>query len=532
MSVCYTAADVAQWCGGEVVSGSPDTELLGLAIDTREVTPGCLFAAIVGPNHDAHKFLAQAKDAGASGLLVQTGSDVDLTAFADIAVIGVADTTKGIGDLATGHRGRFAGTVIALTGSCGKTTTKEMISAVLETAGPCLKTQGNLNNNFGVPLTLLSRRPEDIRAVVEMGMNHRGEIAVLANMGLPDIGLVTNVGTAHIEYLGSQEEIAAEKGDLFAALGTGGTAVANWDDPHVRAQSDRAAGRVISFGVNPDADVRAENARFEEDGAYHFTLLTPKGEAQVRIKALGDTTVQTLDNLQALVGGSGVGETGVDELRQISDLVVAQGYETDRIMLDPSVVRGLGYYTGPVYEAELTFKIKDEKGRLRQFGSVAGGGRYDDLVKRFTGQEVPATGISIGVDRLLAALRMKGRVGQTAPGPVVITVMDRDRMSDYQSMAAELRAAGIRAEVYLGNPKNFGNQLKYADKRKSPIAIIEGDVEKAAGIVQIKDLILGAELAKKASLEEWKARPSQIESPRAELIEQVRKMLLAQALSK
>jgi UDP-N-acetylmuramoyl-tripeptide--D-alanyl-D-alanine ligase len=291
MSVRYTAADVAQWCGGVVVSGSPDTKLLGLAIDTRKVTPGCLFAAIVGPNHDAHKFLAQAKDAGASGLLMQTGSDVDLTAFADIAVIAVADTTKGIGDLATGHRGRFAGTVIALTGSCGKTTTKEMISAVLETAGPCLKTQGNLNNNFGVPLTLLSRRPEDVRAVVEMGMNHRGEIAVLANIGLPDIGLVTNVGTAHIEYLGSQEEIAAEKGDLFAALGAGGTAVANWDDPHVRAQSDRAAGRVTSFGVNPDADVRAENTRFEEDGAYHFTLLTPKGEAQVRIKALGDTTV-------------------------------------------------------------------------------------------------------------------------------------------------------------------------------------------------------------------------------------------------
>jgi UDP-N-acetylmuramoyl-tripeptide--D-alanyl-D-alanine ligase len=291
MSVRYTAADVAQWCGGEVVSGSPDTKLLGLAIDTRKVTPGCLFAAIVGPNHDAHKFLAQAKDAGASGLLMQTGSDVDLAAFADIAVIAVADTTKSIGDLATGHRGRFAGTVIALTGSCGKTTTKEMISAVLETAGPCLKTQGNLNNNFGVPLTLLSRRPEDVRAVVEMGMNHRGEIAVLANIGLPDIGLVTNVGTAHIEYLGSQEEIAAEKGDLFAALGAGGTAVANWDDPHVRAQSDRAAGRVTSFGVNPDADVRAENTRFEEDGAYHFTLLTPKGEAQVRIKALGDTTV-------------------------------------------------------------------------------------------------------------------------------------------------------------------------------------------------------------------------------------------------
>ena len=295
----------------------------------------------------------------------------------------------------------------------------------------------------------------------------------------------------------------------------------------------RAIDKLDRLGLEGVRQLLGEGRK---DDSGDFTKGAGLGAGQAEIvmgfmQALGDTTVQTLDNLQALVAGSGVGETGVDELRQISDLVVAQGYETDRIMLDPSVVRGLGYYTGPVYEAELTFKIKDEKGRLRQFGSVAGGGRYDDLVKRFTGQEVPATGISIGVDRLLAALRMKGRVGQTAPGPVVITVMDRDRMSDYQSMAAELRAAGIRAEVYLGNPKNFGNQLKYADKRKSPIAIIEGDVEKAAGIVQIKDLILGAELAKKASLEEWKARPSQIESPRAELIEQVRNMLLAQALS-
>ena len=249
------------------------------------------------------------------------------------------------------------------------------------------------------------------------------------------------------------------------------------------------------------------------------------------MQALGATPAETLSNLRALVKGSAIGESGVDELQKISDLVTAQGYGTDRIMLDPSVVRGLGYYTGPVYEAELTFEIKDEKGRTRQFGSVAGGGRYDDLVKRFTGQEVPATGISIGVDRLLAALRMKGRVERSALGPVVITVMDRDRMSDYQAMATELRTAGIRAEVYLGNPKNFGNQLKYADNRNSPIAIIEGGEEKAAGIVQIKDLILGAKLAKDATLEEWKARPSQIEAPRGDLMAQVKQMLAAQGLT-
>ena len=208
-----------------------------------------------------------------------------------------------------------------------------------------------------------------------------------------------------------------------------------------------------------------------------------------------------------------------------SALLHAQGYGPDRIVIDPSVVRGLGYYTGPVYEAELTFEILDEKGRKRQFGSVAGGGRYDDLVKRFTGQSVPATGVSIGVDRLLAALRAKGRSAADTTGPVVVTVMDRDRMADYMGMVADLRNAGIRAEVYLGNPKNFGNQLKYADKRNSPIAIIQGGNEAAAGTVILKDLILGAQIAQNATLEEWKDRPAQVEVPRADLVAAVRKML-------
>ena len=190
-------------------------------------------------------------------------------------------------------------------------------------------------------------------------------------------------------------------------------------------------------------------------------------------------------------------------------------------------MRGLGYYTGPVYEAELTFDILDDKGRKRQFGSVAGGGRYDDLVKRFTGQAVPATGISIGVDRLLAALREKGRVGGAEAGPVVVTVMDRARMADYQAMVAELRNAGIRAEAYLGNPKNFGNQMKYADRRGSPVAIIAGEDEFARDVVQVKDLIAGAQIAQTATLEEWKDRPSQVEAPRAELVATVREILAA-----
>ena len=240
----------------------------------------------------------------------------------------------------------------------------------------------------------------------------------------------------------------------------------------------------------------------------------------------------TLKHLRDIVEGSSVGQEGVGELQQISDLLAAQGYGPDRIIIDPSVVRGLGYYTGPVFEAELTFEIKDEKGRPRNFGSVAGGGRYDDLVKRFTGQEVPATGVSIGVDRLLAALHAKGRMETTQQGPVVVTVMDKSRMADYQQMVADLRTAGIRAEVYLGNPKSFGNQLKYADKRHSPVAIIAGSNEFDAGVVQIKDLILGAKIAENATHEEWKDRPSQYEVDRTQLVSKVRDIFTEQELSK
>jgi len=240
--------------------------------------------------------------------------------------------------------------------------------------------------------------------------------------------------------------------------------------------------------------------------------------------------IATLMRLEQIVGNTKIGSEGIDELDQMVSLLMAQGYGPDRIVIDPSVVRGLGYYTGPVFEAELTFDILDDKGRKRQFGSVAGGGRYDDLVKRFTGQAVPATGVSIGVDRLLAALREKGRIDAREVGPVVVTVMDRERMAEYQAMVAELRQAGIRAEVYLGNPKQFGNQLKYADKRQSPIAVIEGGDEKARGVIQIKDLILGSEIAETATHEEWKYRPSQFEVPRDQMLAKVREILDAHGL--
>ena len=228
-----------------------------------------------------------------------------------------------------------------------------------------------------------------------------------------------------------------------------------------------------------------------------------------------------------------VGLQGVDELDSISQLVKSSGYGDDRIKIDPSVVRGLEYYTGPVYEIELLIPTEDEKGRPVNFGSVGGGGRYDGLVSRFRGEPVPATGFSIGVSRLQAALTLIGKLdAKPEAGPVVVTVFDKDRIADYQTMVAALRAANIRAELYLGNPKhNVSQQLKYADKRRSPCAIIQGGDElndPAGPQVIVKDLMLGAELSK---LESDRAdhlqrqAEAQQKVPQDKLVEAVRDVL-------
>lgn len=335
------------------------------------------------------------------------------------------------------------------------------------------------------------------------------------------------------------EEVGIPRGDYVVKVNNrkvlnGVMEVAGVLDPsdpekfaHERGIVLRAIDKIDRLGME---GVRALLGEGRKDESGDFTKGAGLSAEQAEVvmgftTAKRDTGAATVARLRELVGSSNLGAEGVGELEEIAALLAAQGYGPDRIVIDPGVVRGLGYYTGPVFEAELTFEILDEKGRKRQFGSVAGGGRYDDLVKRFTGQAVPATGVSIGVDRLLAALRAKGRSGGDTAGPVIVTVMDRDRMADYQAMAGELRRAGIRAEVYLGNPKNFGNQLKYADKRLSSVAVIQGGDEAAKGTVILKDLILGAEIAQNATLEEWKNRPAQVEVPRPDLVAAVRRML-------
>ena len=236
----------------------------------------------------------------------------------------------------------------------------------------------------------------------------------------------------------------------------------------------------------------------------------------------------TSGETRAAIEASRTWQQGMFELKEIESLFASAGYGDGRIQIDFSVVRGLEYYTGPVYEVELTLETKDEKGRAVRFGSVGGGGRYDGLVSRFRSEPVPATGFSIGVSRLQAALTMLGKIDtKPAFGPVVVTVFGGE-IADYQKMVATLRNENIRAELYLGNPKHsLGQQMKYADRRNAPCAIVQGSDERANGKVQIKDLILGAGLTEIRDREEYLKRQTeaQYEVDQGDLVAEVRKIL-------
>jgi histidyl-tRNA synthetase len=285
-----------------------------------------------------------------------------------------------------------------------------------------------------------------------------------------------------------------------------------------------------------DLGVRHLLGKGRKDESGDFTKGADLNEASIVtvmgvFESVADSEVK-IAQLDLRLTNSEIGQQGRRELEEIRALIAAAGYSDGRIVIDPSVVRGLEYYTGPVFEVELTFSTDGQDGSPR-FGSVGGGGRYDGLVWRFRGEPVPATGFSIGVSRLLAALEYLGKVDlKTERGPVVVTVFDKDRIADYQNMVATLRNAGIRAELYLGSGK-FGPQMKYADKRNAPCVVIQGSDEKAKGEVTIKDLIVGAELAKLEKGRDehlQKQAEAQRAVPEADLVKTVREVLARHGL--
>lgn len=235
-----------------------------------------------------------------------------------------------------------------------------------------------------------------------------------------------------------------------------------------------------------------------------------------------------LNALSALPLGD-MGEQGLRDLEAINIALASMGVAEDSVTIDPTVVRGLEYYTGAVFEAELLLSTTDEGGAAVRFGSIGGGGRYDDLVARFTGQPAPATGFSFGVSRLAAALAAAGAgAAAKARGPVVVIAFDQEGMADYFAAAAELRAAGIAAEVYLGS-SGMRPQMKYADRRMAPAAVIMGGDERAAGQVTVKDLDLGRQLsAGVTDNEAWRSeRPGQVTVARSDLVATIRRIVEA-----
>ena len=316
---------------------------------------------------------------------------------------------------------------------------------------------------------------------------------------------------------------------LTAVLELSGLAGDDEITTHKRGIALRAVDKLDRLG---ERGVRALLGAGREDASGDFTEGAGLSDAQADLilaftASRGNDDAKTLQNLRDLMQGNETGLQGIHELEQMGHIIHASAANPSQMRLDPATVRGLGYYTGPVFEAELTFDVMNEKGKVVQFGSVSGGGRYDNLVARFTGRTMPATGVSIGLDRLLTALENRGSLSDQNPmGPVIVTVMDKDRVADYATMVRHLRNAGIKSELYLGEA-GFKAQMKYADKRHAPIVLIQGSNEKEEGQIILKDLNLGTILSKTTeSREEWqKAEQLQKTISEKDIVPEVQDML-------
>ncbi len=447
MSASFCAAEVVEWTGGSLLQGRADACIVGASIDSRSVAPGELFAAIVGARHDAHAFLGEAARAGAAALLVAQGRALPAELKPELPVIAVPDTTRGLGALAAGHRAGFDGPLVAVTGSNGKTTTKEMCAAVLGALAPCLRNAGNLNNQWGLPLTLLRRREQHRSIVVELGMNHRGEIAALAAIAQPSVGVITNVGVAHIENLGSREEIALEKGDLVAMLPADATAVLNADDPRVAAQAGRSAARVVFFGSGPGAQLRAEAVRRIDGRGFAFRLVAPEGRVAVEVEGLGETTLcnALAAAAAALAAGAGLEHVaaGLAAYRPVAGRLGRVLLPGGALLIDDS-------YNANPQSLEVALRL------LAELAAGAGGrahavlGDMGELGAAADAAHVEAGALAaeLGVDFVVALGQQAARLTDAA----VAAGLPRDSVAvarDHADAAARVRAQLARGDCVL-----------------------------------------------------------------------------------
>jgi UDP-N-acetylmuramoyl-tripeptide--D-alanyl-D-alanine ligase len=287
--VILTIDEVLKVTGGKLLQGKGAFSFQGISTDSRTVAEGELFVALKGPHFDGHHFALEALRKKAGGVLIEEGKvgDIRWNGYRSRAVIAVEDTLSALGNIARGWRRKYDTPLVALTGSNGKTTTKEMIAACLETTFPILKTKGNLNNLIGVPLTLLTLTEKERIVVLEMGMNVPGEIGRLAQIAEPDVGLITNIQTVHLEGMGSLERLQEEKGELFRRMRRDGTILVNQDDPRVVDLARDYPGQKITFGTEHPADVMAKEIRLHGAEGTSFTLILEGEALEIHLRLLG-----------------------------------------------------------------------------------------------------------------------------------------------------------------------------------------------------------------------------------------------------
>jgi UDP-N-acetylmuramoyl-tripeptide--D-alanyl-D-alanine ligase len=401
---------------GRTLAG-PDAAVLRVVTDTRAVQPGDLFVALRGERFDAHDFVAEAVARGAVGVLVQRPMAVA------VGQIVVQDTLAALQALAASWRRSFTLPVVAVTGSNGKTTTKQLLAAVFAARGPVLATEGNLNNHIGVPLTLLKLRAIHATAVIEMGANHAGEIALLARLAAPDVGIVTQAGDAHLEGFGSREGVAHAKGELFVALrgengdatpSAGGVAIINADDPYAPLWQQLAgSARRITFGLNSATDVRAEQIELHADGVQ-FDLLTPVGHASVALPLPGAHNV--MNALAAAAAGVALGLDAVAIARGLAGVEKPKGRVNVHVLPGGARLIDDSYNANPSSLAAGVALLAAEAGqRLLVLGDMAELGPASDALHAAAGREAKSAGIdalyALGT-RAEQAARAFGEAGQ------------------------------------------------------------------------------------------------------------------------
>lgn len=383
-----TASRVAELVRGELLAGSVDTVVSGVSIDSRTLSSGELFFAIRGPNFDGHAYVADATSKGALGVV----SDRPLELPAGAIGIVVADTTKALQDLSHGVRMDSAARVVAITGSMGKTTSKEAAAVAIESHFSVLKSSGNLNNLFGLPLSLVALDDEEV-AVLEMGMSEPGEITRLAQIARPDVGVVVNVAEVHLEYFSSLSAIADAKGELFEALGEGGTAVVNADDPLVLEQARKFSGRQIHFGIETGATLRASAIRPTSEG-QRFQVEEGERRVEVRTSLRGRHNVYNL--LAGLAAARAIDVPLAEAAGALSRLAPAR-HRGERLTLPTDVVIiDETYNSNPRAAMCALDALGAERGRrVAVLGDMLELGSESDALHEAVGRHAAAAGVDV-----------------------------------------------------------------------------------------------------------------------------------------